>query len=118
MAAKKEYPHVIANRLAKLTPQEREEVRAFLLSRTWLKLHSIVACMKPSPHCKNAGSGERDQFSDARANARLGELRGWEMFEGAIALAILEPAVIKTAVAETFPDSARVDADWGRIPQT
>lgn len=112
----RETPHIFADRLAKLTPEERHELRTMLTSKTFIKLCRIVECMKPSAHIKNGGSGDRDQFSDARTNARLGELRGWELYQGALFLAISEPLAIKTAAAETFPDSARIDSEWGKIP--
>jgi len=112
----RETPFIYADRLAKLTPEERAELRAILTSKTWVKLMRIVECVKPSPFCKNGGSGDRDQFSDARTNARLGEIRGWEQHAAALFLAIQEPAEVKRAAVETFPDSARIDADWGKTP--
>lgn len=110
-------PDIYADRFAKFSPEELGEIRAILTSRVYIKLMRVVACVKPSAHCKNTGSGERDEFSDARANARLGEIRGWEQYEGAIFLAIQAPKDIKKAVQETFPDSARVDAGWGVPPE-
>lgn len=113
----RETPHVYADRLAKLTAEERGELRTVLTSKTFIKLLRICECMKPSAHIKNGGSGDRDQFSDARTNARLGELRGWELYQAAIFLAISEPAAIKSSASETYPDAGRVDSQWGRIPQ-
>jgi hypothetical protein len=113
----KETPFIYADRLAKLSPEERAELRAMLTSKVWVKLCRIVTCMKPSAHCKNGGSGDRDEFSDQRTNARLGEIRGWEMYEAMIFLAIQEPKLVQAAVQETFPDSGKIDSDWGQIPQ-
>jgi hypothetical protein len=116
MSKLRETPHIYADRLSKLSAEERGELRAILTSKVFIKLCRIADCMKPSPHCKNGGSGDRDEFSDARANARLGELRGWELHAAAQWAAIQEPAVIKTAAADIFPDSGAIDADWGKVP--
>lgn len=112
-----EKPEIYADRYAKLTPEERAQLRAFLQGPLYLKLLRIISVFKPSPHCKGTGSGERDQFSDARANARLGEIRGWELYEQTIFLALNEPPQIREAVQETFPMEGRIDADWGKIPE-
>lgn len=112
IATKPDRPDVYADRLSKLTPDERAHLRAILLDPIYVRLLRIVAVFKPSPFCTNAGSTARDQFSDARTNARLGEIRGWESHENAIFLALNEPPKVKTAVQETFPDAGRIDAEW------
>jgi hypothetical protein len=109
-------PEIYADRLAELTPEERAKLRSMLNDPTWMKLLRMVAVFKPSSNVTNGGSGGRDAFSDARANARLGEIRGWELHELAIFLALNEPKEVKQAVQESFPDEGRVDADWNRVP--
>lgn len=109
-----ERPEIYADRLAALSPNERAQLRALLTAPLYLKLLRMVAVFKPSSNCKNCGSGQRDEFSDARANARLGEIRGWELHEAAIFLALNEPPEVKTAVQETFPDEGRADAGWDK----
>lgn len=99
-------PDIYADRLAKLSPEERGQLRAILTHPLYVKFLRIVAVKKPSANCTGTGSGERDAFSDARANARLGEIRGWELHEFAIFLALNEPAAVKEATKETFPDEA------------
>lgn len=110
-------PDIYADRLGKLSPDQRARLRAMLSDPLWISLLRIVAVFKPSSNCSNCGSGSRDAFSDARANARLGEIRGWELYENAIFLALNEPPEVKQAVVETFPDEGRVDADWGKPPE-
>lgn len=112
----REKPHIYADGLAALSPQERARIRAMLDDPLYLKFLRIVARQKPSSMGANLGSGARDAFSDARANARLSEIRGWEMYEAAIFLALNEPPQIKQALQETFPDEGRADAAWTQPP--
>lgn len=112
----KEKPTIYAERFTKLSPTDRAKLRAFIESPLYLQMLRIAAVFKPSANCTGTGSGKRDEFSDARANARLGEIRGWEMYEAAIFLALNEPAELKQAVQESFPDEGRVDAEWGKVP--
>jgi len=108
-------PEIYSDRFAKLSPEERAQIRSILNNPLYRKLLSIVAVFKPSANADKTGSRDRDAFSDARANARLGEIRGWEFYEAAIFLALNEPAQVKQAAEENFPDEGRVDANWGRI---
>ncbi len=110
----KERPDIYADRLAALSPDERRRLRQLLTDPLYLKLLRIVAVFKPSSNCVNCGSGTRDAFSDARANARLGEIRGWDQHEAAIFLALNDPPQVKQAAQETFPDDGRTDADWNK----
>jgi hypothetical protein len=68
----------------------------------FVHLMRIVESQRPSANCAGAGSQTRDAFSDGRASARLGEMRGWDMHKAAIFLALNEPAAIKQAVSEQF----------------
>lgn len=105
-------PDIYADRLSKLSPEERAKIREMVTDALFVKFLRIVAVFKPSSNCANCGSTTRDAFSDARANARLGEIRGWEFYEGAMFLALNEPPQVKQAAKETFPEEGRVDADW------
>lgn len=105
-------PDIYADRLAKLSPDERARIRTMLTDPLFVRFLRIVAVFKPSSNCVNAGSMTRDSFSDARANARLGEIRGWEYYEAAMYLALNEPPEVKKSAEETFPDEGRVDATW------
>lgn len=107
-------PDIYADRISKLTPEQRAKLRATLNDPLFVQFLRIVAIFKPSANCEDAGSRKRDQFSDARANARLGEIRGWESYEASIFLALNEPAESKQVILETFPDEGRVDANWGK----
>lgn len=107
-------PDIYADRLAVMTPKELAEVRASITSPAYVKFLRVLNCAKPSSNVSKAGSGERDEFSDARANARLGEIRGWELYEAAIFLALNEPKTIKRTTEESFPDAGRADANWGK----
>lgn len=105
-----EIPDVFADRLAAFTAGELELLRQALTSPAYLKLLSIAECAKPSANCQGAGSGARDAFSDARANARLGEMRGWEMHRNAL-LAALSPKVERTPTTEEFQPVDQQPAD-------
>lgn len=102
-------PDIYADRLAALSPEERAGLRTLLIDPLYLKLLRMVAVFKPSSNCVNCGSTQRDAFSDARANARLGEIRGWEQHEAAILLALNEPPQVKEAARENFQSE-----DWER----
>lgn len=97
-------PDIYADRLSKLTPEERAKLRSLLNDPLYLRLLRIVAVFKPSSNCANTGSGTRDEFSDARANARLAEIRGWEAYEITIFLALNDPPEVKQALQESYPD--------------
>lgn len=102
-------PDIYADRISRLSPEQRARLRAMLLDPLYVQFLRIVAGFKPSSNVSKAGSGDRDQFSDARCNARLGEIRGWELYEAAIFLALNEPPQIKQQVSEVFQAA---DADW------
>lgn len=98
-------PHIVKDMFARLSPAEKAELRIILESPVYRKMLSIVANFKPSPNCTKAGSSERDAFSNERANARLGELRGWELYEMALFAAINTPEQIEKMAEEEFPDA-------------
>jgi hypothetical protein len=107
---------IYADRLERLSQHERDQLRVFISSDLYAKLMSIVECAKPSPNCTNAGSKERDAFSSERANARLGEILGWELHRNSIFMALLEPQAIRTSPEETFPDSGLLEGFGGASP--
>lgn len=94
-------PEIFADHLAAFTPQELEQLRQLLTSPVYLKLLSIAECMRPSANCMGAGSGQRDAFSNDRANARLAEIRGWDMHKSAL-FAALNPKPKRQNLEESF----------------
>lgn len=98
-------PKIKKDPFAVLTPAEKGELRTMMESKVWKKMVSIIENFKPSPNCSGAGSGTRDSFSNERANARLGEIRGWELHETALFAAINTPETVKNFVEENFPDA-------------
>lgn len=96
-----EIPTIIRDKLAVFSPAELEKIRALLTSPEYLKLLSLAECMKPSANCAGAGAGQRDAFSNDRANARLGEIRGWELHQVAL-LAALAPKIARTSTEENY----------------
>lgn len=110
-------PKIKKDPFASLTPGEKAELRAMLESPVYRKMISIVENFKPSPNCANAGSGSRDDFSNERANARLGEIRGWEMHEMALFAAVNTPEQVKSMVEENFPDSGVLGHDDRDLPE-
>lgn len=97
-------PDIFWDRLSLLSPEEKQTLRALLVSPVYVKLLRIVAGKKPSSNCAKTGSGDRDEYSDARANARLGEIRGWEYYEACIFMALLDTPPAREDVEENFPD--------------
>lgn len=97
--------YIKKNPFAVLSPEEKGQLRAMLESPVFQKMLSIITCAKPSSNCALAGSGNRDAFSGERATARLGEMRGWELYETALFAAINTPEEISKFVEESFPDS-------------
>ncbi len=103
-----ELPVAFKGELSDLSPQEVAELRAILTSPVWLKLDAIIQTAKPSPHAANMGSTSRDEFSNDRANAKLGEMRGWELFRAAIYSSIM-PRKERRAPAKENYQSADAD---------
>lgn len=100
----KKRPAIVFNPFAKLSPREKEECRGILTNPTYIKLMGIVQQYRPSANCKMAGSAGRDAFSDARASARLAEMRGWDTYENALFLVLTDAPVMPKAPEESFPD--------------
>ncbi len=97
--------------LGKLTAQEKEQLRVILESPVYQKLLSIAENFRPSPSCSLAGSGTRDAFSDARANARLGEIRGWELHIIALFAVINPPKELAKQIEESYPDAGLLEME-------
>jgi hypothetical protein len=98
-------PHIFNDPLLVLTPEEKSTLRAFLASPVYVKLMRYAERFKPSANCGKAGTGERDQFSNDRANARLGEIRGWELHIAAIFSALHDAPKVQTETDASFPSS-------------
>lgn len=109
LTAGKTGPEIYYDRLAKLTPEEKQELRRLIQSPLYVKLLRIAAGLKPSPNCARAGSGERDEFSDARASARLAEMRGWDLHQHAIFMALNDAAPPRGDLQPSYPDSGILD---------
>ena len=109
-------PDIYYDPLARLTPDEKQRLRALITDPVYVKLMRIVEGKKPSSNCANAGSVARDAFSNDRANARLGEIRGWEMHIMAIYMALTDAVAPRTEIETSFPDSASINLE-PRIPE-
>ena len=101
----KKTPDIYYDRLAQLKPEEKERLRVILVDPLFVKFLRIVAGMKPSANCTDAGSLKRDAFSNERANARLGEIRGWELYELALFKALHDAPQPPREPEATFPDT-------------
>ena len=95
-------PDIYNDPLLVLTPEEKAMIRQILVSPVYVKLMRYVERFKPSSNCAAAGSGIRDAFSNDRANARLGEIRGWEY----------HLAGIFRALSDATPPSAETEASY------
>ncbi len=87
------------------TPAEMAKLRKILNDPVYLKLDARMEQFKPAASCENAGSKTRDAFSNERANARLGEIRGWELRRAAYLLAV-QPATEKRKPTQEYYQSA------------
>lgn len=96
-----EIPDLLPERISRFSPQELEQLRLILSNPVYQKLLAVAECAKPSPSCRGAGSAERDAFSDARASARLAEIRGWELHRTALVYA-LQPKPERQLIKEDF----------------
>jgi len=107
-------PDIYYDPLARLSPDEKARLRQILVDPVYVKLLRVVEGMKPSSNCSKAGTGERDAFSNERANARLGEIRGWELHIAAIFRALTDAPPIQTETDTSFPDSGMLSI----VPRT
>lgn len=112
-----ELTDIFAERVAAFSPTELEALRRIFSDPVYLKLLAVAECMKPSANCTNAGSQQRDAFSEGRANARLGEIRGWEMHLGAL-LAATSPKLRREPTSEEFQPVDPPDAPFVEQPET
>lgn len=112
----KKSPAVSFNPFAALTPKEKEYLRGVLTNEAFVKMLSLAQKFRPSSQCKNGGSGDRDSFSNERAAIRLGEMRGWDLYQVSLFAVLSEKALKDLQVEATYPDSGRVDAKFGEIP--
>lgn len=100
-------PVVAFNPFEGMSPKEKEFLRGVITHPTYVKMLNLAQRLKPSSNCSGAGSGARDAFSDARASARLAEMRGWDLYQAAI-FAVLNDKPVKQLIVEaSYPDSGR-----------
>ena len=109
-------PVVAYNPFMALGPAEKEWLRGILVDPRYVKLLSICQQYRPSSHCKLGGSDARDAYSNERAAIRLGEMRGWDLYEVSLFRVLTDRPVSKPAVEPTFPESGMIDANWGKSP--
>lgn len=111
----KQKPDIFYDRLARLKPEDKERLRAMLTDPLFVKFLRIVAGDKPSSNCAGAGSHTRDAFSNERANARLGEIRGWELYEFAMFKALHDAPPKPKEADPNYPDTGVLDVS-PRLP--
>ena len=104
-------PDIHNDPLLVMTPDEKAEIRRILVSPVYVKLMRFVERFKPSSNCTGGGSHQRDAFSNDRANARLGEIRGWEQHLGAIFSALNDAPIQRTETEAKFPTSGMLDTE-------
>ena len=112
----KKRPAIVHNPFAVLTPKEKEWLRSILTDDRYIKMMGVVQKFRPKSACAKAGSGERDAFSNERAAARLSEMAGWDKYETALFAVLLDSPLIAREPEPTYPDSGRLDANWGQTP--
>lgn len=109
---KVEIEYIQPDPTVQFTPMEMQSMRELFQSPAYFKLQQLVETMRPSANLTNGGSGSRDAFSHERVNARLGEIRGWEMHRGAIH-AVLFPPQPKALAQEEMFQPAGIAAPMG-----
>jgi hypothetical protein len=87
-----------------LTLEDRIALRAAFTS-SWFKkaLHNARLC-KPGANVRELNTA----LGSVIANNRLHEIRGWEMFEAALALQVADPALPKVKIVDDYPDAGAV----------
>jgi hypothetical protein len=110
-------PDIHFDPFAALGPEEKAWLRSTIVDPRYVKMLRIIQKWKPSSNCKLGGSGERDAFSNERAAIRLGEMRGWDAYEVAIFQVLTDRPLPKSSAEATYPESGRIDADWGKAPE-
>jgi hypothetical protein len=113
----KKRPAIHYDPFAALGPTEKEWLRGVLVDPRYVKMLNICQRSRPSSVCKMGGSFERDAFSNERAAIRLGEMRGWDLYEVAIFGVLTDRPAPKATVDTTFPESGAIDANWGKLPE-
>lgn len=91
-----------------LTPEERGALRTFFSSMAWLKTIANARMSKPPIFPPVADAKNPESVRQAN-NDRLMEIRGWTLFEAALAREERSPAEPKNAPLDTYPDSGRID---------
>jgi len=109
-------PDIYYDPLARFTPEEKATLRQILVSPVYVKLLRVVEGFKPSSNCGMAGSTGRDAFSNDRANARLGEIRGWELHIAAIYRALTDAPQPRTETEPSYPLSGTMQLE-PKIPE-
>ena len=112
----KKTPDVVFNPFDKLSPKEKADARAMITSPLFVKLISMAQIYRPSSVCKLGGSVDRDAYSNERAAIRLGEMRGWDLYQQAIFTLLTDRPKPLSIDQPTYPESGRVDARFGEIP--
>lgn len=112
----KKAPEIFFDPRLILTPEEKARLRELLTSPLYVKALRVVAGLRPSSGCALAGSGARDQFSDARASARLSEMRGWDLYQIALFAILNDQPLPRGIVEAAYPDAGRLDHKWGEAP--
>ena len=111
----KEIPSVDFNPFVALSPKDKEYLRGVLTSPPFVRMMQVAQKYRPSSSCTKGGSGDRDAFSNERAAIRLGEMRGWDLYQMALFAVLNEKAVKDLNIAATYPDSGRFDAGFGEV---
>ena len=111
----KKSPDIVFNPFDKLSPKEKEDARVLVTSALYVKILSMAQAFRPSSVCKLGGSTDRDAFSNERAAIRLGEMRGWDLYQAAIFTLLTDKPKPPSIDQPTYPDSGRVDAKFGEI---
>jgi hypothetical protein len=88
-----------------LAPSEKQELRHIFESPVFKKALANSRLSKPPVF----GVSYDTALGQLAANNRFHELRGWKMFEAALALQAEPPRTKRAAPQDNFPDEGRID---------
>jgi hypothetical protein len=88
-----------------LAPSEKQELRAIFASPVFQKALANARLSKPVLF----GMSFDTALGHVASNNRLHEMRGWKMFEVALALQAEAPRAKRPAPQDNFPDAGRIE---------
>lgn len=100
--------HFLQAKAHELLPGERVELRKFFESSTWNKVIHNARLSRPTTTVQ-VTPGITAELRAQLIIERLAELRGWKLFEVALAIEAKHPVQRPNAPKDNFPDEGLID---------